>query len=187
VCYLWNCVICWNASDDIEFTAGMDGLPSGREMNIQIIGSIVFIVIVSLLTAIPVYVSFKRSREEALRNIDMARVEFNMMVKQKRAEAEIYKQHEVTVAPMSLEEIEKIDFGPAAYNNVVPANYSGEYNVAIGYTDADGRVPESPVMIGGIICEHCGRINSRESYYCDGCRASIYESQARADRIALRY
>jgi len=153
---------------------------------LQLIGAIVFAV---AFVALPVFAALKKSKKQAKRNIDMARKEFDVMVRQKRLEAELYKMHtdRVTVAPMSSEEIEKIDFGPAAYYTAVPANYSGEHNVAIGYTDADGRVPESPVMIGGVICEHCGRISSRESYYCDGCQAPIYESQAKADRIALRY
>jgi len=157
-------------------------------MNIEELQLICAIVFAVAFVAIPVFAAIRNAREERYR------IELEFLVSAGKAETLEYgtdwlKAHtdRVTTAPMSPEEIEKIDFGPAAYYTAVPANYSGEYNVVVGYTDADGRVPESPVMIGGVICEHCGRINSRESYYCDGCRASIYESQARADRIALRY
>jgi len=151
---------------------------------LQLIGAIVFAV---AFVAIPMFAAIKRARENA-EMVDRMKIDLDITGKTFDHYKEYLVEHRgrVTVAPMSSEEIEKIDFGPAAYYTAVPADYSGEHNVAIGYTDADGRVPESPIMIGGVICEHCGRINSRESYYCDGCQAPIHESQAKADRIALR-
>ena len=151
---------------------------------IQLIGAIVFAV---AFVAIPMFAAIKKARENA-EMVDRMKIDLDITGKTIDHYKEYLVEHRgrVTVAPMSSEEIEKIDFGPAAYYTAVPADYSGEHNVAIGYTDADGRVPESPIMIGGVICEHCGRINSRESYYCDGCQAPIHESQAKADRIALR-
>jgi len=146
-------------------------------MNIEELQLICAIVFAVAFVAIPVFAAIRNAREER------DRIELEFLVSAGKAETLEYgidwiKEHQdrVTTAPMSPEEIGAIEF-----------TTTGEYNVVVGYTDADGRVPESPVMIGGVICEHCGRINSRESYYCDGCRASIYESQARADRIALRY
>jgi len=152
-------------------------------MNEQAILPLIFTIIVSMLTAIPIYVLLRQSREQAEENTRIAERELNNVVLSRLQEEEKYGRHEVTTVPMSKEDIDKIDFGPAAYNNVV----TGEYNVVIGYTDVDGRVPESPVMIGGVKCEYCGRINSIGSYYCDGCQAPLDERQAKADRIALRY
>ena len=151
---------------------------------IQLIGAIVFAV---AFVTILMFAAIKKARENA-EMVDRMKIDLDITGKTIDHYKEYLVEHRgrVTVAPMSSEEIEKIDFGPAAYYTAVPADYSGENYVAIGYTDADGRVPESPVMIGGVLCEHCGRISSRESYYCDGCQAPIHESQAKADRIALR-
>jgi len=147
---------------------------------ILMIGAAVFFAFFS----IPIFCALKESRKKREEeNIRRNHNEIKNAALSRMYEEEKYGRHEVTTSPMSPEDIAKIDFGPAAYNNVV----TGEYNVAIGYTDVDGRVPESPVMIGGVVCEHCGRINRRDSYYCDGCQAPLDESQAKADRIALRY
>jgi len=127
---------------------------------IQMIGAVVYMLILGTVVCFPVFVAIKSAREDRT-----------------------YLEFLESAGPMSPEDIAKIDFGPAAYNNVV----TGDCNVYVGYTDANGRVPESPVMIGGVKCEYCGRINSRDVYYCDGCQAPINESQAKADRIALRY
>ena len=154
---------------------------------LQLIGAIVFAV---AFVAIPMFAAIKRARENA-EMVDRMKIDLDITGKTFDHYKEYLVEHRgrVTVAPMSQEEIGAISFSPPM---ILPKGVehryvsTGIYNTMIGYADADGRVPESPVMIGGIVCEHCGRISSRESYYCDGCQAPIYESQAKADRIALR-